>query len=100
MSDESDDSKAEVTSLPQVGAEGAGDSPCEGCDGGGGRRGFLFAAGSTLLAMGGGLAAVPIITVVVDPGDAPDPNRWIRIGAVDDFEADTTVLVQFGMPWD
>ena len=81
MSHESDQKPSEATSLPQVGGptEAAGESPCEGCDGGGGRRGFLFAAGSTLLAMGGGLAAVPIITVVVDPGEAPDPNRWIRI---------------------
>jgi hypothetical protein len=56
----------ESTSLPQIGADQPPEGACEGCEGGG-RRGFLFAAGSTLLAVGGGLAAVPIVTVVIDP---------------------------------
>ena len=107
MSSESTD-KPEVpaddrtTSLPQIGAAEESSSPCEGCDGGsgGGRRGFLFAAGSTLLAVGGGLAAIPIVTVVIDPAEAPDPNRWTRVGDLDGFDPGTTVLVKFVMPWD
>lgn len=75
-------------------------SPCEGCQGAdGGRRGFLFAAGSTLLAVGGGLAAVPIVTVVIDPAEAGSANEWIAIGKATDYEPGTTVLVKFVMPW-
>lgn len=79
----------------------AGGNPCEGCEaaGGGGRRGFLFAAGTTLLTVGGGLAAVPIVTVAIDPGDAPDPNRWISLGKASGYKPDQTVLVKFIMPW-
>ena len=98
-SNNSDSGRSEPTSLPQVGDARPPEGACEGCDGGGGRRGFLFAAGSTLLAVGGGLAAVPIVTVVIDPSEAPDPNRWISIGKLDSYEVDTTVLVKFIMPW-
>ena len=43
-------------------------SPCEGCEGAKkGRRGFLFAAGTTLLTVGGGLAAIPIVGVAIAP---------------------------------
>lgn len=94
----SDPKKSVSTSLPQVGGETGGEGACEGCDGGG-RRGFLFAAGSTLLAVGGGLAAVPIVTVVIDPAEAPDPNRWIGVGKADGYVPGTTVLVKFLMPW-
>ncbi len=94
----SDPKRNVSTSLPQVGGETGGEGACEGCDGGG-RRGFLFAAGSTLLAVGGGLAAVPIVTVVIDPAEAPDPNRWIGIGKAEGYVPGTTVLVKFVMPW-
>ena len=77
-------------------------SACEGCDGAkkGGRRGFLFAAGTTLLTVGGGLAAIPIVGVAIAPAEASDPNRWVSLGKPARFKPGQTVLVKFTNPWD
>ena len=88
---------SDSTSTPSAEAGG-----CEGCEAvkSGGRRGFLFAAGTTLLTVGGGLAAVPIVGVAIGPAEASDPNRWISLGKATNFKTGETVLVKFTNPWD
>ncbi len=62
------------------------------------RRGFLFAAGSTLMAIGGVLVAAPIIGAAVAPGLLPEKDQWISLGAAANWMPGTTVLVKFLNP--
>ena len=91
----------ESTGVDSASANSSEADGCEGCEAakGGGRRGFLFAAGTTLLTVGGGLAAVPIVGVAIGPAEAGDPNRWISLGKATDFKIGETVLVKFTNPW-
>jgi hypothetical protein len=85
MSERPSDSSTGADSASTPSAEAGG---CEGCEAvkSGGRRGFLFAAGTTLLTVGGGLAAVPIVGVAIGPAEASDPNRWIALGKATNFK--------------
>ena len=62
------------------------------------RRGFLFAAGTTLMAIGGVLVAAPIIGAAVAPGMLPEKDQWISLGAAKNWVAATTVLIKFRNP--
>lgn len=78
---------------------GCGECPCKDSSGvNENRRGFLFAAGTTLMTIGGALVAVPIIGAAVAPAAARDPNRWIPLAKSADFRPGTTVLKTFLNP--
>ncbi len=62
------------------------------------RRGFLFAAGTTLTAIGGVLVAAPIIGAAVAPGLLPEKDKWLSLGASSNWTPGTTVLVKFLNP--
>ena len=63
------------------------------------RRGFLFAAGTTLLTIGGALVAVPIVGAALAPAANRNPSKWIPLGKLVDFKVGDTVLVTFTNPW-
>ena len=84
--------------------ESAPDAPasCGGCGGGkaegktgGNRRGFLFAAGTTLMTIGGVLVAAPIIGAAIAPARNADPDTWIPLAPASGFTVGATVLLKF-----
>ena len=76
-------------------------APCGGCGAGASenRRGFLFAAGTTLLTIGGALAAVPIVGAALAPAANRNPNKWLPLAKTDTFVPGYTVLMKFTNPW-
>ena len=70
-------------------------APCGGCGAGASenRRGFLFAAGTTLLTIGGALAAVPIVGAALAPAANRNPNKWLPLAKTDTFVPGDTVYL-------
>ncbi len=75
---------------------------CCGCSGStnepdasGNRRGFLFAAGTTLMTIGGVIVAAPIIGAAIAPARDLDPNSWIALAPANGFTPGSTVLLKF-----
>ncbi len=86
---------------PSADAHAPSSKPCCGCAGAAStenRRGFLFAAGSTLMTIGGVLVAAPIVGAALAPARNADPDTWITLAPASGFTPGKTVLLKFTKP--
>ena len=81
----------------RAGGEDAGAGPAN-APGGNGRRGFLFAFGSGLMALGGVIAALPMVGAVLAPGRKRAEDSWIDLGDLSSFPVGETRLATFVSP--
>ena len=78
---------------------------CPGCNCGNGssparaaRRGFMFKCGAGLMAIGGALAAIPVVGFVLGPAKRKYANQWTSLGSVSSFPAGQTRFATFMNP--
>lgn len=76
------------------GCAGASGSPTPSNE----RRGFMFKLGAGLLAIGGALAAIPIVGYVIGPARRRNANAWVALGKIAEFPAGETRFATFMNP--
>lgn len=68
------------------------------------RRGFLFALGLALNALGAALLALPVVSYVLGPLRRRGDQAWIRLGPLEQFPENQTRLATYRNPivqaWD